>query len=833
MAKKITQYPASGGNPDVGSLIDISELSGGVYTSKKLTIQQLLTYLTANLNVGQTETFLNETGTIIPVGIPCEIYTTAVTNIPSVRPITASDSITGLSQIYISAEAVLNTNSGKFVKGGIIEMNTQSWVAGSKLFWNFGTSTLTNVETLEDQIFVGIVLVQGTFAGGGKIFASPTRPPQLIKGASGQIPLFMGERKINGNTNFTFVDNFGTEVGFRFSDSASNLTQVGVSYLNVETVTNADSVLRLANWSNGTNRGVISFRKSRGSKAVPLQVETGDEIGLIIGTGQTNNGSGSTTFEMKIKAISDYFLDASVNPVVRQALTEFQLLMAGSNDTSSATPVPNNLVFRVNGNGNVFFKNYGFPLADGSANQILTTDGSGQLSWANASGGNNNNNTIHNSVPFFDGSTNTLISTEFVYNPALDCIGYNDGSVNLRFFGKYYFQEFYNASTGNILNYDNGIYIAMINSGRYDCAKIELSHRRGIQNSELELITGDDIGLIFFNPTNYTGLESCSIRATATENHSKINSDFGSKLVFSTTANGDNNPQPSLTIEQDGAIYFRNYGLPANNGAGGQVLVANGLGMMEWQDISGGFIPTLRGNETFRGVTHRTGVVTTDLYGGYTFNITGAQFARTLLTTSYLNRQVVSSYTPTSTSTGAYGCIRGGSALFSISGGFYFVCEYGIADSAFATGTHNFVGLTTSLTTLAIGSSLNNQPSSLTNIIAMANDSGDGNMQIMYNNAIGTAQKIDLGNLFPSNRTGAPLTTMYLVEFYNAPTSNEVKYRVTNKENGAVMAGVLTTDLPDVSNLLTFQVGRSMGTSAGGVNNSAIYCVNRVGFYNI
>lgn len=832
MAKKITQYPASAGNPDPESLIDISEKIGASYVSKKLTIDQLLNYLTDNLNINTYDTFLNETGSAFPIGIPCEIYQTAVTNIPSARPITASDSTSGLSQIYIASESVLNLNEGKFIKSGVVQMNTQNWVAGSKLFWNFSTNSLTNVSTLEDQIFVGIVLKQDTFAGGGKIFASPTRSPQLIKGVSGQVPLFMGERKIGGNTRFTYVDDFGNEVGFRFSDSASNLTQVGVSYLNVETNTSADSVLRLANWSNTASRGVISFRKARGSKTTPTQVLQNDEIGLILGTGQTNNGSGSTVFEMKIKALQDYFLNTSVNPIQRSALSELQILIAGQNDSNPTTPIPNNLVFRVNGNGQVYFKNYGFPVLDGSANQILQTDGNGQLFWGNS--GSGNNNTIHNSVPFFDGSTNTLISSEFIYNPTLDCIGYNDGSVDLRFFGKYFSQEFFNASTGNVLNYDNGIYIAMINSGRYDCAKIELSHRRGIQNSELELITGDDIGLIFFNPTNYTGLESCSIRATATQNHSKINNDFGSKLVFSTTSNGDFNPQASLTIEQDGAIYFRNYALPANNGTNGQVLVANGLGMMQWQDLDGAFIPKLRGNEVFRGVTHRTGVVTTDLYGGYTFNITGAQFARTLLTSTYLNRQIVSSYTPTATATGAYGCIRGGSALFSITGGFYFIGEYGIADSSYAVGTHNFVGLTTDLTTLAIGSSLNNQPSALTNIIAMASDSGDANMQIMHNDSIGVSTKIDLGSSFPSNRTaGTALTTMYLVEFHNAPSSSDVKYRVTNKETGAVASGTITTNIPSVSNLLTFQMGRSMGTSSGGVNNSAIYCVGRVGFYNL
>jgi len=832
MAKKITQYPASAGNPDTQSLIDISEKIGASYVSKKLTIDQLLNYLTGNLNINQYDTFLNETGSAFPIGIPCEIYQTAVTNIPSARPITASNSTTGLSQIYIATESVLNLNQGKFIKSGIVLMNTQSWVAGSKLFWNFSTSTLTNTSTLEDQIFVGIVLQQGTFAGGGKIFASPTRPPQLIKGSSGQIPLFMDERKINGNTNFTYIDNTGTEVGFRFSDSASNLTQVGVSYLNVETVTNADSVLRLANWSDSASRGVISFRKSRGSKAFPIQVFTGDEIGLIIGTGQTNNGSGSTTFEMKIKALSDYFLNTTVNPVVRQALTEFQLLLAGSSDTSLATPVPNNLVFRVNGDGKVYFKNYNFPIADGTIGQFLQTNGTGDISWANVSGGNNN--TIHNSIPFFDGSTNTLISSEFVYNPTTDSIGYNSGSVDMKLYGKFYKVEFYNGATGNIINNDNGISLTMINEARYDCAKIELSHRRGTEAVPQPLQIGDVIGVINFNPSKIIGQNACSIEAIATENHSLTNFDFGTKLVFSTTPNTLAISQPSLTLEQDGAISFRNYGLPANNGTNGQVLVANGLGMMQWQDLDGAFIPKMKGNEIFRGVTFQNNSTTITTLGGITNNLTGSQFANTVAITNYRTKQHTMRFEPSVVSTGVYCCMRNSALLWSIGGGFHFIGEFGISDSAYAVGTHNFWGLTNSTTALAIGGVSNGQPSVLTDFIAVANDSTDANLQIMFNDSIGVATKIDLGSSFPSNRTvGSSLTNMYLVEFRNEPSSTEVKYSVTNKETGAIATGTLTTNLPSTGTLLAYQGGRSMGTAGGGVTNSGRFDIARLGVYNI
>jgi hypothetical protein len=61
MGKKITQYPASAGNPDVTSLIDISEFDGSIYTSKKLTITQLIDFLNTNLNLGSSFIFKNNT----------------------------------------------------------------------------------------------------------------------------------------------------------------------------------------------------------------------------------------------------------------------------------------------------------------------------------------------------------------------------------------------------------------------------------------------------------------------------------------------------------------------------------------------------------------------------------------------------------------------------------------------------------------------------------------------------------------------------------------------------------------------------------------------------
>ena len=815
------------------------EGSGGTYESRRMTQQQLIDLMQDNLNFNTgVKIFKNNTGFTIQRG-SLNLIDSPSGGVLTAGPMQGSNQPSG-SKLYVAMEDILNGNTGSFIEEGTItNFDSSSFAVGDYLYWKPSTETIDNVAET-DKVFLGIVLTSNVL---GTIYVSPTRNYSLVTGSTGEVALFIGTNHIESNSRFTFVDNVGTEVGFRFNDGAGNLTQIGCTYANIESEGLAsNSVLRLANWADNTNSGIISFRKARGSKASPTQVLANDVIGRMLGAGQHDNGSGTTTFEALVVAKENYVTDfiGSYPEIFRYALTEFQLLLAGSSDNSYFNPpFPNNLVFSVDGDGLVKFKNYQFPIADGTANQFLKTDGAGVLSWGTPS--TPNLGVDLNRIPFGNSSGGLQDSIAFVFSPS---------SIT---------EPFYNRNTIQLISYQ-----ADEEEGQSFIGSMQIR-----QNSTQSLISTNqwnnitDLtkgGLIRIGVRDLTfGLSSDALENQVlgqiefgtgqVENGAVIRSiieqdsvnGLGSKLEFLVTALNSNTPVLAMKIDNTGKVYFKNYSFPIADGAPNQIIQTDGAGNLTWVNNTGGgggggsqFIPHLQGNETFRGVTHRSGVVTTDASGGYTINISGAQFARTLLTTNYLTRQVVSSYSPTATATGAYGCIRGSSALFSISGGFYFTCDYGIADSGYAVGTHNFVGLTSDLTTLSIGSSLNNQPSALTNIIAMASDSGDANMQIMHNDISGVATKIDLGSSFPSNRTaGTALTTLYVVEFYNAPATTSVKYRVTNKESGAVATGTLTTNLPSTSNTLTFQVGRSMGTSAGGVNNSAVYCVGKVGFFNI
>lgn len=245
-------------------------------------------------------------------------------------------------------------------------------------------------------------------------------------------------------------------------------------------------------------------------------------------------------------------------------------------------------------------------------------------------------------------------------------------------------------------------------------------------------------------------------------------------------------------------------------------------------------IPNLKGSETFRGVQFANNSTTITTSGGITNSLTGTQGANSVASTNFRTKQVSMRFEPSVVSTGNYASMRCSTAIWAVGAGFLFVGDFGISDSGYAVGTHNFWGLTSSTAALAIGGTTNLQPSALTNIIAVANDSGDANLQFMYNDATGTASKIDLGSSFPSNRTsGAVSTAMYSVKIYNPLNSSTVYYRVENKETGVVAEGSVNTDLPSSSTFLSYQAGRSMGTSGGGVSGSGRFDVSILGVYSL
>lgn len=154
--------------------------------------------------------------------------------------------------------------------------------------------------------------------------------------------------------------------------------------------------------------------------------------------------------------------------------------------------------------------------------------------------------------------------------------------------------------------------------------------------------------------------------------------------------------------------------------------------------------------------------------------------------------------------TNAVECWRGNAPGW---GGFFASTRFAISSTTALQRTA--VGLFS--TTAAISTTQN--PSALTNVIIMGNDSADANMQIMHNDGSGSCTKIDLGANFPSTNTSA----VYEVIFFAPPNANFVNYRVIRLDTGDVAEGTITTDLPDQARFLSWHAYANNGGTAAAV----------------
>jgi hypothetical protein len=286
----------------------------------------------------------------------------------------------------------------------------------------------------------------------------------------------------------------------------------------------------------------------------------------------------------------------------------------------------------------------------------------------------------------------------------------------------------------------------------------------------------------------------------------------------STGAQGENGPQGSTGPQGS-------QGVTGEKGATG-VTGAQGA-------TGSSFIPELNPFETFKGQTHRSNSTTVDNYGGNFTSTSASILAQPVSASNFSSRHTRIRYYASIVQTGRYTGIRGsGQQIWSITGGFRYICDFNISDTAFANGCQNFFGLGAYNTDLNYGGVSTLAVSSLTNIVGIGSDASDTNLQVIYNDGTGTASKIDLGSSFPANRTsGAALTTVYSVQLYNGPGNSTVLYEVINRETGAVAQGTLTFDLPASSQFLNFFATRSM-SGGGGITNTGQFDLIKLGVYS-
>ena len=311
-----------------------------------------------------------------------------------------------------------------------------------------------------------------------------------------------------------------------------------------------------------------------------------------------------------------------------------------------------------------------------------------------------------------------------------------------------------------------------------------------------------------------------------------VNSDDGVNAVTIDASNAGGVSLSASSSSGGGAVNITTagvnisgyYSLPNVIPSAGQVLTAGNSGTTSWQY-------PISPSEIFRGFTFNNNSTTVQTDGGLTASASASTLAQAVSGVDFDSKQIRLRYYASVVSTGRYTGLRGSALLWFIHGGFRFVCDFNISDTAFSSNCQQFYGLAGQTTDLGYAGVSLVQVSTLTNLIGLGSDAADTNLQIIHNDATGTATKIDLGVGFPANRTaGAAMTTVYTIMLYNAPASTNVIYKITNNETGAIAQGVITSDLPATSQGLNLFASRAMGAA---VTNTGQFDLSKLGCYSL
>ena len=228
--------------------------------------------------------------------------------------------------------------------------------------------------------------------------------------------------------------------------------------------------------------------------------------------------------------------------------------------------------------------------------------------------------------------------------------------------------------------------------------------------------------------------------------------------------------------------------------------------------VSTPFIPYLQSSEVQRGYrfsVNSTAIISENTVAG---SATGTATAVTPATTNVQTQQLSLKFAVSTPAANGVCAYRSTQAYAMITTGFRFVVGFAHTDSAQNTGARQFYGVTSSTTNLAISSTVT--VAQQVSIIGIGSDSTDTNLQLFYNDASGTASKIDLGANFPANRgAGSASTDFFELELYNAVGSSSVLYKATSLASNTVVQGTLTTDIP-TNTMLSFQAIRTSGASS-------------------
>jgi len=153
-------------------------------------------------------------------------------------------------------------------------------------------------------------------------------------------------------------------------------------------------------------------------------------------------------------------------------------------------------------------------------------------------------------------------------------------------------------------------------------------------------------------------------------------------------------------------------------------------------------------------------------------------------------------------------------------GGFTFVARFGPSRGVASNATRRFFAGFTSST--GAPNDTSNPSTQMANCIGICADSTDTNFHIVHRTGTGAATKVDTG----IDKAYSDNSEMFELAMFTAPTgSPSVGVLFTRLSDGVSFSHTITTALPSVTQLLTWQIWNSVGgtSSVIGISIASIY----------
>ena len=367
--------------------------------------------LDGNVDIQSGEIILKNSGSVSNIKLYCESSNAHYTQLQSAAHSAYSGNIT----------LTLPTSTGNLIGTGDSGTVTNTMLAGSiaasKLAGSIGNSKLSN-----SSITIG----------------------------SDSISLGGTQTDLNGITSLD-VDNItidGNVISSTDTNGNITLTPNGTGKVILKGITYpaSDGTNGQAIVTDGSGNLSFSTISGGGSGISNVSEDTTPQLGGdldvngqdLVSTSNANiniipNGTGDVTLQTDTVQIGDSNTDATITTNGTGDLTLNTNNGTNSGSIVIADAANGNITITPNGSGQVVLDGLSFPTADGSANQVLKTDGSGNLSFVNQSGGGGTAPAVSSISPStIAPSTSTQITitgTDFASVPIVNAINGSTGAI--------------------------------------------------------------------------------------------------------------------------------------------------------------------------------------------------------------------------------------------------------------------------------------------------------------------------------------------------------------------------------------------------------------------